>query len=177
MSTLEFTTQFNQLRSPLFSFALNLTKNEESARDLVQETAYKAYKYRDRYQPHTNLRAWLMTIMRNSFINDYRKRKRRQTLNDTTDNDFLIDSGAQQVDNLGESQMTLEEIQAAIAQLEDWVRIPFELHCRGFKYEEIADELGVPLGTIKSRIFFARRRLQEQLRYLYRARHLADIMN
>ncbi|MEM6376956.1 MAG: sigma-70 family RNA polymerase sigma factor, partial [Bacteroidota bacterium] len=79
MSTIEFTTQFGLLKSALYAFALNLTKDSEAANDLVQETAYKAFKYRKNYQPHTNLRAWLMTIMRNAFINDYRKRKRRQT--------------------------------------------------------------------------------------------------
>ena len=77
MSTADFTTQFDQLRVPLFAFALNLTKDHEAARDLVQETAFKAYKYRKNYQPQTNLRAWLMTIMRNAFINDYRKKSKQ----------------------------------------------------------------------------------------------------
>lgn len=177
MSTLDFTTQFDRLRRTLFSFALNLTKDEESARDLVQETAFKAFKYRDRYEPQTNLRAWLMTIMRNSFINEYRKRKRRQTLNDTTSNDFLLDSGQQTVTNQGESTVMQEEILKVINTLEDWVRVPFLMHYQGFKYEEIADELEVPLGTIKSRIFFARQRLQNQMRKLYTAKQIEDILS
>ncbi|HOY20679.1 MAG TPA: RNA polymerase sigma factor [Haliscomenobacter sp.] len=176
MSTIEFSTQFDRLRRTLFSFALNLTKDEESARDLVQETAYKAFKYWHRYEPQTNLRAWLMTIMRNSFINEYRKRKRRQTLNDSTNNDFLIDSGQQTVMNQGESGLMSEEILRVIEQLEDWVRIPFLMHFRGFKYEEIAEELEVPLGTIKSRIFFARQKLQAQMRGMYSAKQIEDIL-
>lgn len=177
MSTIEFSTQFDRLRRTLFSFALNLTKDEESARDLVQETAFKAFKYRDRYEPQTNLRAWLMTIMRNSFINEYRKRKRRQTLNDNTSNDYLLDSGHQSVSNQGESTVMQEEIIKVINTLEDWVRIPFLMHFRGFKYEEIADELQVPLGTIKSRIFFARQKLQAQMRRLYTAKQIEDILS
>jgi RNA polymerase sigma-70 factor, ECF subfamily len=176
MSTIEFSTQFDRLRMALHAFALNLTKDEESARDLVQETAFKAFKYRHRYQPQTNLRAWLMTIMRNSFINDYRKRKRRQTLNDTTTNDYLIDSGLHSVSNDGESTITMQEIQKVLNQLEDWVRIPFLMHYQGFKYEEIADELDVPLGTVKSRIFFARQKLQTQLREMFSARQLEDML-
>lgn len=177
MSTLDFTTQFDRLRRTLFSFALNLTKDEESARDLVQETAFKAFKYRDRYEPQTNLRAWLMTIMRNSFINEYRKRKRRQTLNDNTSNDYLLDSGQQTVKNEGDSAVMQEEILNVINTLEDWVRIPFLMHYQGFKYEEIADELEVPLGTIKSRIFFARQKLQTQMRKLYTAKQIEDILS
>lgn len=177
MSTIEFSTQFDRLRRTLFSFALNLTKDEESARDLVQETAFKAFKYRDHYQPQTNLRAWLMTIMRNSFINEYRKRKRRQTLNDNTSNDYLLDSGQQMVANHGESTVMQEEIIKVVNTLEDWVRIPFLMHFQGFKYEEIADELEVPLGTIKSRIFFARQKLQAQMRKLYSAKQIEDILS
>lgn len=177
MSTIEFSTQFDRLRRTLFSFALNLTKDEESARDLVQETAFKAFKYRDRYEPQTNLRAWLMTIMRNSFINEYRKRKRRQTLNDNTSNDYLLDSGHQSVSNQGESTVMQEEIIKVVNTLEDWVRIPFLMHFQGFKYEEIADELEVPLGTIKSRIFFARQKLQAQMRRLYTAKQIEDILS
>ena len=177
MSTIEFSTQFDRLRRTLFSFALNLTKDEESARDLVQETAFKAFKYRDRYEPQTNLRAWLMTIMRNSFINEYRKRKRRQTLNDNTSNDYLLDSGHQSVSNQGESTVMQEEIITVVNSLEDWVRIPFLMHFQGFKYEEIADELEVPLGTIKSRIFFARQKLQAQMRKLYTAKQIEDILS
>lgn len=177
MSTIEFSALFDGQKVALFNFALNLTKDEDAARDLVQETAFKAFKYIDRYEPHTNLRAWLMTILRNSFINEYRKRRRRQTLNDMTPNNYLIDSGEAIVSNAGESQLTMQEIQAAIDSLEPWARIPFIMHCEGFKYEEISKELEVPLGTIKSRIFFARQKLQAALKDLYRTTHFQEILD
>lgn len=177
MSILEFTTQFSREEVILYNFALNLTRDEDSARDLVQETAYKAFKYRDRYQPHTNLRAWLMTILRNSFINDYRKRRRRQVLNDTTPNDYLIDSSTRTVGNLGESAVMQEEIQTAMEDLEEWARVPFLMHCEGYKYDEIATTLGVPLGTVKSRIFFARQKLQTALKALYNTPQVAEMFN
>ncbi len=177
MSTIEFSALFDGQKVALFNFALNLTKDEDAARDLVQETAFKAFKYIDRYEPHTNLRAWLMTILRNSFINEYRKRRRRQTLNDMTPNNYLIDSGEAVVSNAGESQLTMQEIQAAIDSLEPWARIPFIMHCEGFKYEEISKELEVPLGTIKSRIFFARQKLQAALKDLYRSTHFQEILD
>lgn len=177
MSTTEFSTQFDRLSGSLFAFAMNLTRDEESARDLVQETAYKAFKYRRRYEPQTNLRAWLMTIMRNSFINDYRKRQRRQTLNDYTNNNYLLNSGSRSVENGGEQSVLIEEINRQIEALDDWVKRPFRMHLAGYKYDEIADALNVPLGTVKSRIFIARKRLQESLRYLYQANGFSDIMN
>ena len=177
MSTNEFTAQFTAMQKALFAFALKLTKDQEAAHDLVQETAFKAYKYRSNYKPHTNIRAWLMTIMRNAFINEYRKRKRRQTYNDYTTNDFFIDSGDQVVPNLGESHMTSAEIWTQIKALDEGLRIPFLMHLQGYKYEEIAGELGVPLGTIKSRIFFARKRLQKNLSAIFQTDRLPEILN
>lgn len=167
MSQIEFTQGFNQFETILLAFAYRLTKNESDAQDLLQETAYKAFKYRGMYQPKTNLRAWLMTIMRNTFINNYRQKKRRQILNDKTDNDFFIDSGSYAVRNDGESNVTTEEIQNVVEALEDWLRVPFLLHFQGYKYDEIAEVLGIPLGTVKSRIFFARKRLQQTISEMY----------
>lgn len=177
MSQLEFTQYFTQFNALLYSFAYSLTKDEDEAQDLLQETAYKAFKYRGMYQPQTNLRAWLMTIMRNTFINNYRQKKRRQTINDKTDNNFLINSGAYSVRNQGETNLTFEEILQAIEDLEEWARIPFIMHYQGFKYDEIAEKLDVPLGTVKSRIFFARKRLQSSIRGLYNSKSLEELLD
>ena len=174
MSSTEFSFQFDQMKASLFAFAMNLTKDKEAAQDLVQETAFKAFKYRKNYQPQTNLRAWLMTIMRNAFINDYRKRKRRQTLNDFTSNDYYLDSGNRTVTNGGEASITSTEIFQQIHALDDSLKIPFLMHLQGYKYEEIADELEIPLGTVKSRIFFARRRLQKTLKAIYQITDLTE---
>lgn len=177
MSHPEFVSQFNSMQNLLHAFAFRLTRDECEAKDLVQETAYKAYKYRGLYQPHTNLRAWLMTIMRNTFINNYRKQKRRQVLNDQTDNQFFINSGNRVASNGGESNITIEELQEMISRVEEWARIPFLLYYQGYKYEEIAEELGIPLGTVKSRIFFARRELKEMIRKVYRANFAEELLS
>ena len=168
MSIIEFSARFNQLEGLLQAFAIQLTKNKADAEDLVQETAFKAFKYRNNYQPQTNLRAWLITIMRNTFINDYRKQKRRQALHEQTDQTYFFDARNQTVENMGESNMTLEELQTLLEKLEEWARIPFLMYYQGFKYEEIARELDVPLGTVKSRIFFARKRLKSMIGELYK---------
>jgi RNA polymerase sigma-70 factor (ECF subfamily) len=177
MSGIEFTHRYNEMQSLLYAFAIRLTKDEEDANDLLQETAYKAFKYRKMYQPQTNLRAWLMTIMRNTFINDYRRRKRRQTINDKTDNNYFINSGDFSVANEGESNVLMEEIKKKIESLEDWMRVPFMMHFNGFKYEEIAEQLDIPLGTVKSRIFFARKRLKNMIKEVYGAENLAGILD
>lgn len=168
MSNLEFVSHFNKMETLLYAFAMRLTKDENDAQDLLQETAYKAFKYRNLYKPHTNLRAWLMTIMRNTFINNYRKKKRRQTLHDQTDNHYFLNSGDRIVRNEGESNVTIAELQEMVEKVEEWARIPFLLHYQGFKYDEIAEELDIPLGTVKSRIFFARKRLKEMVYQHYK---------
>lgn len=177
MSQIEFTQAYSRLEKLLFSFACHLTSNEEDAQDLLQETAYKAFKYRNMYQPHTNLRAWLMTIMRNTFINNYRQKKRRQVLNDSSGNNYLLDAGSHTVRNTGESDVAVREITAIIDGLEDWLKGPFLMHYQGFKYEEIATELDIPLGTVKSRIFFARKKLQEAVQHRYQAPGLSELLN
>ena len=177
MSNLEFANAYSQFESSLLNFAYHLTKSEDDANDLLQETAYKAFKYRSMYKPHTNLRAWLMTIMRNTFINNYRQKRRRQTLNDTTNNNFFLNSGDRTVANLGESTVLMNEVTEVVDRLEDWMRIPFMMHFYGYKYDEIAQELEIPLGTVKSRIFFARRRLQQELKKMYQIEKIADFLN
>ncbi len=177
MSHIEFTKGFSQFQAPLYAFAFRLTKDEEDAHDLLQETAYKAFKYKDMYQPRTNLRAWLMTIMRNTFINNYRQKKRRQVLNDTTSNDFLIDSGRLTVRNSGESDITAEEITQLIDSLEDWLKVPFLMYLQGYKYDEIAEAMDIPLGTVKSRIFFARKKLQSAIQEMYQYTSLEDVLD
>jgi len=166
MTNIEFSHRFLQLQPKLMAFAQSLTKDDESALDLFQETAYKAFRHMDRFQPATNLKAWVMTIMKNTFINHYRRKKRQQTMNDNTENNALLESGGTS-ENSGEGRVMMEEIQHAISQLEDSLRIPFLMHFQGYQYDEIAETLDVPLGTVKSRIHFARKRLRERLQDWY----------
>jgi len=167
MSTIEFNNNFQQLSAVLHSFAYNLTKDREGAKDLYQETAIRAITNRDKFNPGTNFKAWLFTIMKNIFINDYRKKAKRNTVIDSTDNMYYINSGSTIIDNSAESNILMQELHSMIDDLEESMRIPFEMHFEGYKYQEIADELDLPLGTVKSRIFFARKVLKDNIEKLY----------
>jgi RNA polymerase sigma factor (sigma-70 family) len=161
------TQDFNQLlvnhADHLRPFAFTLTRDNETAKDLLQETLYRALANRDKYNVGTNIKAWMYTIMRNIFINDYRKKARQQTIFDNTANDFLLDYNQNAVANAAEMTISLKEINTLISQLPNIFRFPFMLYFEGYKYNEIADKLQEPLGTIKSRIHFARKLLKEQL--------------
>ena len=163
MSTVEFNLNLVKFTNILHSFAYNLTKDQEASLDLFQETAYRALKNKDKFRVGTNFKAWIMTIMKNIFINDYRKRVKANTIIDTTDNMYYINSGSTIIYNGAESDIMIDELKSMVNSLEDSIRIPFEKHHQGFKYQEIADELELPLGTVKSRIFFARKALKEMI--------------
>ena len=167
MSNLEFNTQFKNLSSMLQAFAYNLTKNTEDAKDLFQETAYRAMTNRDKFHPGTNLKAWLFTIMKNIFINNYRKKVKANTIMDSTENLFYINFGATTISNAGDSNIMVKELTQMVDSLEESIRIPFMMHYQGFKYQEIADHFDLPLGTVKSRIFFARKELKELVKKRY----------
>lgn len=163
MSTMEFTSKFDLLSAVLHSFAYNLTKNIEDSKDLFQETAFRALSNREKFRTGTNFKAWCFTIMKNIFINNYRKKVKQNTIMDSTDNDYYINSGKNRVLNTAESNFMTEEIKAMVDGLDDGLRIPFVMHFQGFKYQEISEHLSLPLGTVKSRIFFARKELKNLL--------------
>ncbi|HOZ84507.1 MAG TPA: RNA polymerase sigma factor [Niabella sp.] len=144
-------------------FAVNLTKNNEAANDLYQETLYKALANKEKYNTGTNIKAWLFTIMRNIFINDYRRNAKRRTVFDSTPEDYLINLRQVSVTNSAESNLRQKEIETAIEGIPETFRVPFKLYFEGYKYHEISDYLNEPLGTIKSRIHFARKLLKEQI--------------
>jgi RNA polymerase sigma-70 factor (ECF subfamily) len=160
---MEFNHKLNTLTSLLHSFAYNLTKNTEDAKDLYQETTYRALFNRDKFQQGTNFKAWMFTIMKNIFINNYRKKVKANTILDTTDNQFYLNSGTHATTNAAEGDIMLKELNAMVDSLDASIRIPFLMHFEGFKYQEIADELELPLGTVKSRIFFARKELKDKI--------------
>lgn len=163
MTEKEFSLKFDKLTPSLNTFAMNLTKNREDASDLYQETAYRAVLNKEKYQPGTNLKAWLFTIMKNIFINNYRKKSKMNTIIDSTDNMFYINSGSVIIGNSAESNIMMDELNKMVEDLEDGIKNPFKLHFEGFKYQEIADQLELPLGTVKSRIFFARKALKDRI--------------
>jgi RNA polymerase sigma factor (sigma-70 family) len=163
MSTLEFNNMLISNADFLKPFAINLTRDSEAANDLYQETLYKALANHDKYNAGTNLKAWLFTIMRNIFINDYRRKVKQKTILDSTPNDYLVNLKQATIQNAAESEMRVKEINKAIRQLPEIFKTPFLLYFDGYKYNEIADVLHEPLGTIKSRIHFARKLLKEQI--------------
>lgn len=161
MTSTEFYTKFDQMSTLLHSFAYNLTKNVEDAKDLFQETAFRALTNRDKFRTGTNFKAWLFTIMKNIFINNYRKKVKANTIMDSTDNMYYINSGSVVISNKAESNIMMTELKHMIEELDDSTKIPFLMHYQGYKYQEIADHLDLPLGTVKSRIFFARKELKD----------------
>jgi RNA polymerase sigma factor (sigma-70 family) len=144
-------------------FAINLTRDAEDAKDLYQETLYRALVNVEKYSLGTNIRAWLFTIMRNIFINDYRKKSKQQTVLDSSPNEQLINNNQSLALNNAESSINLKDIRNAIHRLPEIFKIPFTLFFEGYKYNEIAYALKEPLGTVKSRIHFARKILRDQI--------------
>jgi RNA polymerase sigma-70 factor (ECF subfamily) len=140
-----------------------LTHNNEDSNDLVQETVLKAYRYKDKFESGTNLRGWLYTILKNSFINNYRRDAKRNTFLDSTDNTFFLDIPSHRIENQAELKFIRRDLEAAIDELPLELRITFTMNVEGYKYHEIAEELQIPIGTVKTRIFVAKRILREKL--------------
>ena len=164
MTALEFGYHINKVSSSLKPFALRLTKDVEEANDLLQETILKAFTNRDKFTDGTNLKAWLYTIMKNTFITNYQRMIRRNTFIDTTENLHYINSSDNIAENLAYSSFAMKEINKAIKKLDDTYKTPFLMHFRGFKYHEIAEKLNIPIGTVKNRIHIARKELKGKLK-------------
>src|SRR6478672_2859854 len=162
-ASLDFDQMLLSNAESLKPFAVTLTHDTETAKDLFQETMYRALANKEKYNVGTNIKAWLYTIMRNIFINNYRRKSKQNIILDNTPNDFLLNYKQVIVANAAISSINSKEIQVAIYNLPDIFKNPFLLYYDGFKYHEIADMLHEPLGTIKSRIHFARKLLKAQI--------------
>jgi RNA polymerase sigma-70 factor (ECF subfamily) len=141
---------------------MSFTRNNEDAKDLTQETMLKAITYRSYYAPQTNFKAWVFTIMRNIFINQYRRKVKSGTIFDHSQDLYLLNSSGDSLNSTLKS-ISVKEISTHINILDGVYREPFEMHFKGYKYKEIADHLGIPIGTVKSRIFIARKKLMDLL--------------
>ena len=189
MKSLSFRKDLIGVQEELLRFAYKLTTDREEANDLLQETSLKALDNEDKYTPDTNFKGWmytsglemsqnsmrlswsfeevdqkLHTIMRNIFINNYRKVVRDQTFVDQTDNLYHLSLPQESGLDSTESRYDLKEMHRIVNSLPKEYKVPFSMHVSGFKYREIAEKLDLPLGTVKSRIFFTRQRLQEELK-------------
>ena len=152
------------MQGNLLSFALKLTLNKEEAHDLVQETTLKALDNEEKFVDNTNFKGWMMTIMRNIFINNYRKDVKRNTMVDTSDDLYHLNMSQDSGMETPDGAYAANEITAILAGFPEDYRQPFSMHVAGYKYEEISDRLNMPMGTVKSRIFFTRKRLREILK-------------
>jgi len=163
MSTLEFNNHLVGLRQTLMYFALSLTSNSDEADDLLQETMLKALTYRKKFTPNTNFKAWVYTIMKNTFINNYRRSVKSNQIMDRSKELHYLNTPQYSGFASPESVYAVNDMEQGINTLEDDYRVPFEMHKKGFKYKEIAEELQIPIGTVKSRIFLARQKLMKLL--------------
>lgn len=164
MRTANFAQDLLSVQTELLNFAYKLTADREEANDLLQETSLKALDNEDKYTAETNFKGWIYTIMRNIFINNYRKALRDQTYVDQSDNQFYLNQNIDIEGDSTEGSYDLKEMRRIVNALPKEYRIPFSMYVSGFKYREIADKLGLPLGTVKSRIYFTRQKLQEELK-------------
>jgi RNA polymerase sigma factor (sigma-70 family) len=164
MTAIEFNYQLTSLWENLERFAIRLTSNRDDAKDLLQETFMKAISYRDKFSDNTNLKAWTYTIMKNTFINNYRKLSKVSTTFDQSNDLYYMNLNKASGMDLPESSYSTKEIEKKIELLDNEFKVPFLMHVKGYKYKEIADELNLKIGTVKSRIFFARKKLMETLK-------------
>lgn len=162
MASSAFQTKLMSLQANLLNFAYMLTSNRDDAYDLLQDTTLKALDNEEKFAEGTNFKGWVFTIMRNIFINNYRRGVRTASVVDTTENLFVLNLATDASAESPEDSYGAAEISAAINEMPDDFRIPFSMMVAGYKYEEIAEKMQLPLGTIKSRIFYARKRLQER---------------
>lgn len=164
MSTIQFQQKVLSIQSNMFNFAMMLTGNREDANDLVQDTTLKVLDNEDKYVENANFKGWVLTIMRNIFINNYRKVVRSQTVIDQTEDLYHLNLSQDSGFDTPDGSYTVKEINSAINHLSADLKNPFSMFLAGYKYNEIAEKLALPLGTVKSRIYFARHELQKTLK-------------
>jgi len=163
MNSVDFCSQVASLRPDLKVFTRKFTHDRDESLDLVQDTILKALTYKNKYREDTNLKGWLFTIMRNTFINNYRKNQRANTMHDNTKELYHLNVEDEYTFNRPDSNAQFKEIWRNVISVKDDLLIPFKMHTTGYKYGEIAKHLGIPIGTVKNRIFHARKEIQKKL--------------
>ena len=163
MTKVEFTEKYRALENLLYRFAIKLTKSEAAAKDLLQETAMKAYTKRDSFSGTSKFKSWISTIMYNSFINNYRSRKRRLQLADNIVAKNSILNPDQKVVNNGYKNLIKADLDKHVEAIGDKSRAALKLHIQGYQYTEISEKLNIPTGTVKSRINYARKKARKSI--------------
>jgi RNA polymerase sigma-70 factor (ECF subfamily) len=163
MKAADITFEIVSLRPTLKLFTHRFTRDKEESHDLVQDTLLKALMYKDKFQEQTNLKGWLFTIMRNTFINNYRKSQRTKCLHDDTKESYYLNVEDKHTFNSPDKHFEYNDIWRNVNEVKDEFLIPFKMYTSGYKYNEIASHLDIPIGTVKNRIFQARKEIQKKL--------------
>ena len=164
MNTLQFKKNLLGMQENMMNFAMMLTANRDDAQDLTQDTTLKVLDNQEKFVDNVNFKGWVLTVMRNIFINNYHKIVRTQTIVDQNVDLYNLDVTTDSGFNSPDSSYQIQEISKAIEELNHDLKMPFSMYVSGYKYSEIAEKLHLPLGTVKSRIFFARQELQKTLK-------------
>ena len=151
------------MQSNLMNFAFKLTADRDRASDLVQDTTLKALDSEGLFAENTNFKGWLFTIMRNIFINNYRRSVRETTVMDNTSDSIFHIADESHAPETPDGTFAVSEINEIMSRIPREFSEPFQMHVAGYKYEEIAERLHIPLGTVKSRIFTTRSQLRTLL--------------
>ncbi len=166
MTNTTYNNNITKIESLLFGFAMKLTRNKEDARDLMQETLMRSYKNRDRFVEGTNFKAWMTTIMYNNFVNNYRRKKTKNKLVRPIEGAaHLIKNKS--IEGNGDSLIVMKDLRKMVNNLSDAYKVPFVMMVEGYHYDEIADRINLPIGTVKSRIFGARKKLKVMVNNRY----------
>lgn len=164
MTKIEFDTMVTQQAEALKAYALHFTHDDEDANDLVQDTILKAITYYNKFKEGTNLKGWLYTIMKNTFINNYRRFIKISSFVTKSDEISSANLAYSATSNQGENKFVMDDIKHAMANLSEEYYVPFTMYFEGYKYHEIAVHLDIPIGTVKTRIHVARKMLKKTLR-------------
>ncbi|MFZ4863179.1 RNA polymerase sigma factor [Sphingobacterium sp. Mn56C] len=150
---------FKEKRPYLNRIAARFTTDEDEKEDLIQETIYRSLSSIEKFIQHPKLMSWLFTIMKNTYINNYRKTKRFETMQQN----FLVSDQPKHAKNRGESQFVNADINSALKELSNDNYLIFTMFLEGYKYHEIAQHFNIPEGTVKTRIHVSRKFLQKRL--------------
>jgi len=161
-----FNVEIEAVRDQLFGLAMKFTKNRVDAEDLLQETFTRAYAKRETFETGSNFKAWTSTILYNQFVNNYRKIKTRNEVDTPVEENHEVMSMHNGLED-ADSTIFVEDLQAIIEALHDHLKIPFLMSYEGYQYDEIAARLGLPIGTVKSRVFYARKALRHKIEQRY----------
>jgi len=164
MTSIEFCSQLLSLEHSLLKYAYRLNLKRADAKDLVQETYLRVLINREKYVDNKKFKSWAFTIMKNTFVDSYRRSLRKNTYSEQITESFFINIPEPVGYDNPDSAFHAREINQNIDNLNDKLRVPFKMYVDGYKYTEIADELNLKIGTVKNRIFLSRKHLMTQLK-------------